>query len=104
MRGHWEASSESITPITSGDSITGRFGAQHVYLVMTSAGNVPRRVQVLLDGRPITAADAGSDVHNGYVTVVGQRLYSLVSLPSDQRRTLTIEVPPGVSAYDFTFG
>ncbi len=58
------------------------FQAQHVYLVLTSAGNRPRRVRVLLDGRPIAAADAGADVHHGSVTVTGQRLYSLVSLPA----------------------
>ena len=43
--------------------------------------HVPRRVRVLLDGHPISAADAGADVHNGYVTVHGQRLYGLISLP-----------------------
>jgi len=38
------------------------------------------------------------------VTVTGQRLYSLVSLPASAQHALTVEVPPGVSAYDFTFG
>ncbi len=59
---------------------------------------------MLLDGHPIDRSDAGSDVHDGTVTVRAQRLYSLVSLPSAQDHELTIEVPPGVSAYDFTFG
>jgi hypothetical protein len=59
---------------------------------------------VLLDGRPISAADAGADVHDGMVTVRGQRLYGLISLPSAQQHTLTLKIPPGVSAYDFTFG
>ncbi|MGH2876880.1 MAG: cytochrome c biogenesis protein CcdA [Solirubrobacteraceae bacterium] len=104
LHGTWDATSESVTPLTAGAYIVGRFKAQHVYLVMTSAGNRPRRVRVLLDGRPIAPADAGSDVHGGLVTVAGQRLYSLVSLPGDQLRTLTVQVPPGVSAYDFTFG
>jgi hypothetical protein len=71
---------------------------------MTSAGNAPRQVHVLLDGHPISAGNAGADVHNGVVTVQGQRLYSLVSLPGDQQHDLTLQVPPGVSAYDFTFG
>ena len=72
--------------------------------MLTWAGNVPRRVGVLLGGHPIPAADAGADVHNGYVTVVGQRLYSLISLPTAQPQTFTLDIPPGVSAYDFTFG
>ena len=52
----------------------------HVYLVMTSAGRHPA-VRVLLDGRPIPPATAGADVRGGLVTVRGQRLYTLVSLP-----------------------
>jgi hypothetical protein len=59
---------------------------------------------VLLDGRPIPSKYAGADVHNGRFTVVGQRLYSLVSFPSDQQAIVTVVLPHGVSAYDFTFG
>jgi hypothetical protein len=58
----------------------------------------------LLDGRPIPNALAGSDVRRATVTVRGQRLYSLVALPGVQQHTLTVELPPGVAAYDFTFG
>ncbi len=75
-----------------------------MYLVLTSSGNLPRTVRVLLDGKPVATAASGRDVHGGDVTVRGQRLYSLVSLPSAQRHALTVEVPPGVSAYSFTFG
>ena len=76
-----------------------------MYLVLTSADNSPRTVRVLLDGHPIKAADAGADVRpGGLVTVRGQRLYGLISLPSASAHTLTLEVPPGVRAYDFTFG
>jgi hypothetical protein len=38
------------------------------------------------------------------VKVRGQRLYSLISLPSDSQGAFTIQIPRGVSAYDFTFG
>ena len=71
---------------------------------MTSNDNTTRTARVLVNGKPIPAAEAGSDVHNGLVTVQGQRLYSLISLPSDQQQTFTIQIPPGISAYDFTFG
>jgi cytochrome c biogenesis protein CcdA/thiol-disulfide isomerase/thioredoxin len=104
LHGYWKVTSQSVTPTTSGDSITGRVQAAHVYLVMTSAGNVPRTARVLIDGKPIPPSQAGADVHNGQVTVVGQRLYSLISLPTDEQTTFTIDLPPGVSAYDFTFG
>ena len=104
LHGTWTVSAQSATPTSAGASITGRFQAAHVYLVLTSAGNVPRTARILLDGRPISAREAGADVHGGLVTVSGQRLYALVSLTSAQARTLTVELPPGVSAYDFTFG
>jgi cytochrome c biogenesis protein CcdA/thiol-disulfide isomerase/thioredoxin len=104
LHGTWTATSESVSPQSAGASITGRFQAAHVYLVMTSAGGTPRTVRVLLNGHPIPASQAGADARGAQVTVRGQRLYSLVSLPSDQQLTLTVEVPPGVSAYDFTFG
>src|SRR5271165_70503 len=80
------------------------FGAKHVYLVLSSPGERPLPVQVLLDGRPIPAADAGSDVHDGVVTVRQQRLYTLVSLPRDEQRRLTLRFAPGVTGYAFTFG
>jgi cytochrome c biogenesis protein CcdA/thiol-disulfide isomerase/thioredoxin len=80
------------------------FQAKNVYLVLSSAGARPRQVQVLLDGKPIPAADAGSDVHGGSVTVRGQRLYTLVSLPRDQRHRLGLRFAAGVSGFAFTFG
>ena len=104
LHGYWWVKSESITAVQPGATIESGFQAAHVYLVMTSAGNVPRHVRVLLDGHPISAADAGADVHGGVVTVAGQRLYSLVSLPQAEAHSLTVEIPPSVSAYDFTFG
>jgi thiol-disulfide isomerase/thioredoxin len=105
LHGTWTVNSQSATPVSSGASISGGFQAQHVYLVMTSAGNRPRHVRVLLGGRPIPARYAGADVGaGGYVKVRGQRLYSLISLPSDSQGAFTIQIPRGVSAYDFTFG
>jgi cytochrome c biogenesis protein CcdA/thiol-disulfide isomerase/thioredoxin len=104
LHGVWKATSQSITPVSSGATVSGGFQAQHVYLVMTSAGNKPRQVHVLLGGKPIPARYAGADVRGGVVTVRGQRLYSLISLSSDAQGDFTLEIPPGVSAYDFTFG
>ena len=80
------------------------FQAKHVYLVLSSPGERPLPVQVMLDGHPISARDAGSDVHDGVVTVRRQRLYSLVSLPGDERHRLSLRFAPGVTGYAFTFG
>jgi cytochrome c biogenesis protein CcdA/thiol-disulfide isomerase/thioredoxin len=104
LKGPWNASSESITAEGAGASISGAVQAAKVYLVLTSAGNVPREARVLLDGRRIPSAHAGADVKNGVVTVTGQRLYSLISFPAAQQFAFTVQLPPGVSAYDFTFG
>jgi cytochrome c biogenesis protein CcdA/thiol-disulfide isomerase/thioredoxin len=96
-----------------------RFRARRVYLVMgspthppadrpaTTASGAPsqtRPVQVLLDGHPIPAAVAGSDVHAGTASVGPDRLYRLVNLPNVQTHTLTVRAAPGVSLYDYTFG
>ena len=80
------------------------FQAKHVYLVLSSPGERPLPVDVMLDGHPISAEDAGSDVHNGVVTVRRQRLYTLVSLPRDERRHLSLRLAPGVTGFAFTFG
>jgi cytochrome c biogenesis protein CcdA/thiol-disulfide isomerase/thioredoxin len=107
LRGRWDVGSQDgspSTPVASGAGIQVGFQAADVYLVLTSAGNLPRHVRVLLDGKPLSGRTAGRDAHGGVVTVRGQRLYSLVSLPSAQRHALTVEVPTGVSAYSFTFG
>jgi cytochrome c biogenesis protein CcdA/thiol-disulfide isomerase/thioredoxin len=104
LRGTWRETPQYAAPVSPGAQIQAGFQAAHVYLVMTSTGNLPRQVRVLLDGHPIPARDAGADVHGAKVTVHGQRLYSLVSLPAAQQHDLTLQVPPGVSAFDFTFG
>jgi cytochrome c biogenesis protein CcdA/thiol-disulfide isomerase/thioredoxin len=101
--GTWEIGSQPATAI-AGAGIDVEFQARNVYLVLSSAGGRPRQVRVLLDGRPIPAADAGADVHAGAVTVVGQRLYTLVTLPRDERHQLTLRFAPRVSGYAFTFG
>jgi cytochrome c biogenesis protein CcdA/thiol-disulfide isomerase/thioredoxin len=104
LRGRWNVSSQAAAALSTGAAIQVRFQAANVYLVLTSAGNAARRVRILLDGQPIAAREAGADVHDALVSVRGQRLYSLVSLSSAQQHELTVEVPPGVSAYSFTFG
>ncbi|MGH2903709.1 MAG: cytochrome c biogenesis protein DipZ [Solirubrobacteraceae bacterium] len=101
--GTWHTAAQPVTAIANA-GIDVEFEARHVYLVLSSTGNMPRTVQVLLDGRPISAADAGSDVHHGLVTVKGERLYTLVSLPHDSRHRLSLRLSPGVTGYAFTFG
>ncbi len=100
--GSWEIGQEEAT---SGRlaSIEAGFGASKVFLVLGSP-NGPRRVQVLLDGRPIPERLAGEDVNGGVATISAQRLYRLVDLPRAESHRLTLRFAPGISGYAFTFG
>ncbi len=89
----------------TGAQINANVQGKHVYIVLSPpAGGVAGHVQVLINGKAPTAADAGSDVHHGIVTVNEQRLYNIVSEPKDEDETITLRVSPGTSAYSFTFG
>jgi cytochrome c biogenesis protein CcdA/thiol-disulfide isomerase/thioredoxin len=101
--GTWKIAGQPATAVEEA-GIDVEFQAKNAYLVLSSAGGKPRPVQVLLDGHPISAKDAGSDVHAGVVTVRGQRLYTLVSLPKDERHLLGLRFAPGVTGFAFTFG
>jgi cytochrome c biogenesis protein CcdA/thiol-disulfide isomerase/thioredoxin len=99
--GEWKIALDSAS--AAGGSLDLNFGARRVYLVLGSPTE-PRRVKVMLDGKPISSRDAGSDVSEGYVTVDSQRLYNLVALPRVEHHVLELEPEPGVMAYAFTFG
>ena len=88
----------------AGAGIDVGFQAKNVYLVLSSPGERPLPVTVLLDGHPISAADSGADVHGGVAMVRRQRLYWLVSLRGDQRHQLSLRFADGVTGYAFTFG
>ncbi len=100
-RGPWRVELDSAT--AAGGSLELNFGARHVYLVLGTVDGKPRRVKVLLDGKPI-GAGAGADVHGGAVTVRSQRLYDLVDLPAVGNHVLRLVPETGVMGYAFTFG
>jgi cytochrome c biogenesis protein CcdA/thiol-disulfide isomerase/thioredoxin len=99
--GRWRVSAHSAT--AEGGSLDLNFGARRVYLVLGSPGH-ERQVRVLLDGKPIGATAAGTDVENGAVTVSDQRLYNLVDLPEVGHHVLELVPEAGVEGYAFTFG
>jgi cytochrome c biogenesis protein CcdA/thiol-disulfide isomerase/thioredoxin len=101
--GTWNISGQPAEAVANA-GVEVEFQAKNVYLVLSPSGKGPSTVQVLLDGHPIPAADAGADVHGGVVTVTRQRLYSLVSLPGDEQHHLTLRFAPGVTGFAFTFG
>ncbi len=101
--GLWNISGQPASAVRAA-GVDLEFQAKNVYLVLSSPGERPLPVQVLLDGKPIGAKDAGADVHGGVVTIRRQRLYTLVSLRRNERHRLALRFTPGVSAYAFTFG
>jgi thiol-disulfide isomerase/thioredoxin len=53
---------------------------------------------------PEFSFEQGADVRGASVSPSVERLYTLVSLPSVQRHTLTLEPQAGTRLYEFTFG
>jgi cytochrome c biogenesis protein CcdA/thiol-disulfide isomerase/thioredoxin len=100
--GNWGITDEDARS-GAGAGIDLEFNSRRVFLVLGSPGQA-RRIQVLLDGRPIPARLAGSDVHNGSATIEAQRLYRLVDLPAVAQHRLSLRFAPGISGYAFTFG
>ena len=88
----------------AGARLDARVRGKDVYLVLAPRAGGRGHVQVELDGRPISAAAAGSDVRHGTITVDRQRLYHLVHVPSVQTHALSLRFGAGVSGYAFTFG
>ena len=103
FEGTWRIGAAAATAVRGARLQLG-FSARRVFLVLGSRGGGPAAVTVLLDGRPLPAGLAGRDARGGSVVVTRQRLYRLVNLDRAERHLLTLELPPGVSGYAFTFG
>ncbi len=102
LEGTWKVDSEKIASVTN-SKLRFRISSKEAYVV--GAASSPVAVRVLLDGKPIPADKAGSDVKDGMVTFNESRLYRLVAQPSfTQNYELTLEVSAGVSLNAFTFG
>ena len=101
--GSWTIGDEQASA-GAGATLDAEVQAKNVYAVLGPPASGAGSVQVLLDGRAVGPGTAGSDVHAGQVLVPRQRLYSLISLPSDSRHRLTLRLSPGTSGYSFTFG
>jgi hypothetical protein len=91
--------------VNPGATITYEYSAGNVYMVAAGAAT-GTTVEVMQDGAPISAADAGSDVHNGTIVISGNRLYNLVkNADGGGEHTLQLIIEtPGLQVYTFTFG
>jgi thiol-disulfide isomerase/thioredoxin/sulfite exporter TauE/SafE len=87
--GNWSIGGESSTA-GPGAEITLDFQGEDVYLVLGGSGTVG----ISVNGH-----------HTRTITVGGiPRLYQLIGSSSPEQGLLTLNVSPGVAAYDFTFG
>ena len=107
LAGTWNFDDQYATNVDAGAKVIYEYQAARVYFVASaSSPSSPVTVEVLQDGKPISAAASGSDVVNGKVTITSSRLYSLVANP-DGVGTHTLELiidNPGLQAFTFTFG
>ncbi len=107
LAGRWTVADESARLEAAGGSITYRFEARDVNLVLTPPAEGARvRFTVRLDGQAPGAAHGGDVDEHGAGTVDKPRLYQLVREPGAvAARTFAITfLDPGVRAYVFTFG
>jgi len=108
LSGRWTVTDEAAQLQQASGRIAFQFHARDLHLVLApTQDGTPVRFRVWLDGKPLPAADAGSDVGaDGSGVVTENRLYQLVR----QRGTVSphrfeIEfLDAGVQAYAFTFG
>jgi cytochrome c biogenesis protein CcdA/thiol-disulfide isomerase/thioredoxin len=107
LAGNWTIEAEQAVLNQSGGSISYRFRARDLHLVLgPGRDGKPVRFQVTIDGK-VPGANRGADVDvNGNGAVSETRLYQLIRQGGDVReRTFEIRfVDPGVEAYAFTFG
>jgi cytochrome c biogenesis protein CcdA/thiol-disulfide isomerase/thioredoxin len=107
LAGSWVVREEDAALATPGGSISFRFHARDLHLVLgPGRDGKPVAFRVTVDGAP-PGSDAGSDVDaDGRGVVREQRLYQLIRQSDGVRaRSFTIEFEDaGVQAFAFTFG
>lgn len=101
--GRWRIDRDGATAAGDGSRLELRFASKRVFIVL-GADRPPRRVRVLLDGRPVPDRLAGEDVTDGVATVDEQRLYDLVELDEVGLHRITLLPEEGVTGYAFSFG
>lgn len=103
LGGTWEVDGQNITSRSDQSILRFRLSSKEVYLVMGAPTD--SKVSVLVDNKPISQSDSGSDVKNSSASVNEYRLYKLVNFPKfTEGATVELRVPDGVSLNAFTFG
>lgn len=104
LNGTWDVEMEHLAA-SSNSKLKLSFKAKDVFLVITPGPN-QGVVKVMLDGKQLTAEQAGVDVKNGVVTLDTDRLYTLFQADSAEEHELELDFSGAVGAkvFAFTFG
>ena len=89
LGGSWYFDDQYASNNATSATIIYKYTASKVYFVAAAPNGVT--VEVLQDGKPVTAAAAGADVQNGKVFIQESRLYNLIN-NSDGSGTHTLEL------------
>jgi thiol-disulfide isomerase/thioredoxin len=107
LSGDWTVRKDAALLNKTSGSITYRFHARDLHLVMgPTAPEAPVKFRVLIDGQAPAAAHGVDVDEHGHGTVTEQRMYQLIRQPGPiAERQFEIEFfGPGVEAFAFTFG
>lgn len=104
LGGKWQIGKLESVSMSDDAVLRIKANAKEVYLVMN--GPSDKTVSLKLNGKPVPAENAGSDVDAaGKVNLKGAQLYRLIKLPEFQSGALLdITVPKGTTINAFTFG
>ena len=104
IKGLWRAGPEGITSAGTTSQIDLNFLASRVYLILGGVSQDP--IKVLLDHAPLAKEYYTADLDSrGQLFVREDKKYDIINLHGKvERHTLTLMIPPGITAYAFTFG
>lgn len=100
LEGQWQNFDDRMKLVSENGKIILPYFAKSVNIVAANESDL----QILLDEKPVTPENAGTDVQDGTAHISGDRLYNLISSNDAGAHTLTIIVKPGFEIYTFTFG
>jgi thiol-disulfide isomerase/thioredoxin len=107
LSGDWTVRKDAAALNKAGGTISTRFHARDMHLVMgPAAPGTSVKFRVLIDGKPPGAARGVDIDEQGYGTVDGQRMYQLIRQPGPiADRRFEIEFfGPSAEAFAFSFG
>ena len=107
--GRWKIDSDGVTSMGKGAGAEVRYHGRSMYAVLSLTGAKLVRVNLVVDGGPMSKDDAGADVKfdakGAYLDVTEGRMYYLVRSPRFTAHLVSLEPDsPGLTLHSFTYG